>query len=68
MEIAKEYAREQSDERIDDRIQTIRDSGTEIITLDDSVREEMIQASEPVYEEIQEVVDPEIYRLYTGNE
>ena len=67
-EIAKEYAREQSDERIDDRIQTIRDSGTEIITLDGSVREEMIQASEPVYEEIQEVVDPEIYRLYTGNE
>lgn len=67
-EIAKEYAREQSDERIDDRIQTIRDSGTEIITLDDSVREEMIQASEPVYEAIQEIVDPEIYRLYTGNE
>ena len=67
-EIAKEYAREQSDARIDDRIQTIRDSGTEIITLDDSVREQMIEASEPVYEEIQKVVDPEIYSLYTGNE
>ena len=66
--IAKEYAREQSDTRIDDRIQTIRDSGTEIITLDDSVREQMIEASEPVYEEIREVVDPEIYSLYTGNE
>ena len=63
--IAKEYAREQSDERIDDRIQTIRDSGTEIITLEDSVREQMIEASQPVYEKIQEVVDPEIYRLYT---
>ena len=64
-ETAKEYAREQSDVRIDDRIQTIRDSGTEIITLDDSVREQMIEASQPVYEEIREVVDPEIYRLYT---
>ena len=63
--IAKEYAREQSDERIDDRIQTIRGSGTEIITLDDSVREQMIEASQPVYEEIREVVDPDIYRLYT---
>ena len=66
--IAKEYAREQSDQRIDDRIQTIRDSGTEIITLDDTVREQMIEASEPVYEEIQKVVDPEIYSLYTENE
>lgn len=63
--IAKEYARVQSDERIDDRIQTIRGSGTEIITLDDSVREQMIEASQPVYEEIREVVDPDIYRLYT---
>lgn len=45
--IAKEYARVQSDERIDDRIQTIRGSGTEIITLDDSVREQMIEASQP---------------------
>ena len=66
--IAKEYAREQSDERIDERIQIIRDSGTEIITPGDEVREQMIEASEPVYEEIQEVVDPEIYSLYTQNE
>lgn len=65
-EIAKEYAREQSDQRIDDRIQTIRDSGTQIITLDEAVREQMIKASEPVYEQIRGVVDPEIYSLYTG--
>ena len=44
--------------------QVIRDSGTEIITLDDEIREEMVEASQPVYEEIQEVVDPEIYGLY----
>lgn len=62
--IAKEYAREQSDVRIDERIQIIRDSGTEILTLDDSVREQMIKASEPVYEKIAEVVDEEILELY----
>lgn len=65
-QIAKEYAREQLDERIDERIQTIEESGTKILTLDDEVREQMIEASETVYEEIQEVVDPEIYELYTG--
>lgn len=62
--IAKEYAREQSDARIDERIQIIRDSGTEILILDDSVREQMIEASEPVYEKIAEVVDEEILELY----
>lgn len=66
-EIAKEYAREQSDQRIDERIQTIEDSGTEILTLDDTVREQMIEASQPVYDAIREVVDPEIYSLYTGD-
>lgn len=65
-EIAKEYAREQSDKRIDDRIQTIKDSGTQIIALDESVREQMIKASEPVYKQIRGVVAPEIYTLYTG--
>ena len=44
----------------------IRDSGTEIITLDDATKEQMVEASEPVYEQIQKVVDPEIYSLYTG--
>ena len=65
-ELAKEYAREQSDERINEKIQVIRDSGTEIITLDDTTKEQMVEASEPVYEQIQKVVDPEIYSLYTG--
>lgn len=65
-DLAKEYAREQSDERINEKIQVIRDSGTEIITLDDDTKEQMIEASEPVYEQIQKVVDPEIYSLYTG--
>lgn len=63
-EIAKKYSRQASDERISQKIQTIQDSGTEILTLDEQTRQEMIEASEPIYEEIQEVVNPEIYRAY----
>ena len=63
--IAKAYAREQSDQRIDERIQIIKDSGTEIITLNEETMEEMKTASQPVYEEIAEVVDSEILKLYS---
>lgn len=65
-ELAKDYAREQSDARIDQKIQVIKDSGTQIITLDEETRQQMIDASEPVYEQIQKVVDPDVYTLYTG--
>ena len=64
-EIAKAYAREQSDERISERIQIIRDSGTEIITLDEETMEAMKEASAPVYDQIAEVVDAEILKLYS---
>lgn len=64
-EIAKEYAREQSDFRIDERIELIKESGTQILTIDEETRSQMIEASEKVYEQIQKVVDPEIYELYT---
>ncbi len=63
-EIAKAYAREQSDDRISDRIQTIRDSGTEIITPDEETMEAMKEASVPVHDQIAEVVDPKIMELY----
>lgn len=61
---ASEYSRKASDERIADKIKVIEDSGTEIITLDDSVRTEMIEAAKPVYEEIEKVVAPEIMGVY----
>ena len=64
-EIAKAYAREQTDERISERIQIIRDSGTEIITLDEETMEAMKEASAPVYDQIAEVVDAEILKLYS---
>lgn len=58
------YAREQSDSRISDKIATIEASGTEIISLTDDERAEMREAAQGVYEQIQEVVSPELYNAY----
>jgi TRAP-type C4-dicarboxylate transport system substrate-binding protein len=63
-ETAKEYAREQSDERIASRIQTIMDSGSEIITLDEEMHEELRQLSQPVYDAIEETVSQELIDAY----
>ena len=63
-EIATKYAREQSDSRISDKIKVIENSGTEIITLSDEVRDEMREASQSVYESIKEVINPDIYNSY----
>ncbi|QFJ55906.1 TRAP transporter substrate-binding protein [Pseudobutyrivibrio xylanivorans] len=62
---ATEYAREQSDARIASRIATIEESGTEIITLSDEMREEIRELSKPVYESIESNVNPELYKIYT---
>lgn len=66
-EIAREYSREASDERISQRIKTIEESGTQIITLDDETRQAMIDASAAIYEDIRESVDPGIYEAYMGD-
>lgn len=63
-EIATAYAREQSDERIADKIQVIEDSGTEIVTLSDEVRAEIREASQSVYESIEASIDSDIYNSY----
>lgn len=63
--IATEYARQQSDDRIASRIQTIEESGTEIIPLSDDIRQEIRDAATPVYDSIKENVDPELYQIYT---
>lgn len=62
--IATEYAREQSDARISDRIATIEESGTEVLTLSDETRDEIRQAAGTVYESIRENIDPDIYDAY----
>ena len=51
-QLATEYAREQSDARIADKIATIEASGTQIITLSDETRKEIREASQGVYEAI----------------
>ena len=54
--IATEYAREQSDARIVDKIAKIEESGTKILTLDDQTRADIREASQSVY--------PAIYNAY----
>ena len=65
---ATEYARKQSDERIAERIATIEDSGTEIITLSDEVRDEIRENSQNVYEDIKANISKDIYNTYLGME
>lgn len=62
--LATEYAREQSDERITDKVATIEESGTEIITLSDETRKEIRKASQGVYDSIKEKINPDIYNSY----
>ena len=62
--IATEYAREQSDARIADKIATIEASGTQILKLDDQTRADIREASQGVYESIKENIDPAIYKAY----
>lgn len=67
-ENAKEAARKASDERIADKIKEIENSGTEIVVLNEEVKEEMRQAASPVYEEIKKNVSAEIVDAYlNGN-
>ena len=62
--LATEYAREQSDERIADKVATIEESGTEIITLSDETRREIREASQSVYDSIKAKINPDIYNSY----
>ncbi len=61
---ATEYARQASDDRIADRIKTIEDSGTEIITVDEETHNQLVEASSSVRESIEKAVDPAIYKAY----
>ena len=62
--LATEYAREQSDERIADKVATIEESGTEIITLSDETRKEIREVSQSVYDSIKAKINPDIYNSY----
>lgn len=66
-ETATKYAREQSDERIADRQEIIKDSGTQIITLSDDVRTEIRQSAQKIYDSIKSGISEDIYNAYLGN-
>lgn len=65
-ETAKQYAREQSDERIASRRETIENSGTEILTPDETTYEEIRELCKPIYEAIEQNVSEEIVKAYIG--
>ena len=62
--IAKDYARQQSDERIASRISMVEASGTTNISLSPEMKQEMRRLSEPVYQHIRQQVDADLIRLY----
>lgn len=63
--IAQTYAREQADERIEDRLHIITGSGTTLIQLDEKLRQEMLDASQPIYDNIREVCGEALFDAYT---
>ena len=66
-QVAKAYAREQSDARIASRIETIEQSGTQIIRLDENTKVEMRQFSQPLYDRIRHQVDVQLIDSYSSN-
>ena len=62
---ATEYAREQSDSRIQDRIDIMEASGTELVAVSEELHEEMLQQSQGIYESIREAVGDELVDAYT---
>lgn len=63
-EFASKEARAASDARISDKIEEIKSSGAQIVTIDEELREQMREASQPVYDEIKKVVDEDIVNAY----
>ena len=64
---ACEYAREQAALRVDERIETCEEYGTEIVEVSDELWADMKAASADLYEEIREIVDDdELYYMYIG--
>lgn len=63
-EIAKKYAREQSDTRIAEKIKVIEESGTKIVPMSDELRQEARDASKGVTEEIRHSVSKDIVDAY----
>lgn len=63
---ATEYARVQADERVQDRINIMEDSGTEIVELSDEVHQEMRELSQNVYDNIRVQAGDALVDAYLG--
>ena len=63
---AKQYAREQADERIEDRMKIIEESGTEVITPSEELYAQMRQFSQDTCEAIREQLGDELVDSYLG--
>lgn len=62
---ARNYAREQADQRVNDRLKIITDSGTTIIEVDDAMIDQLRKQAQPVYGEIQAQAGDALYEAYT---
>lgn len=66
-ENASEYAREQSDQRIEDRIRICLENGVTILELDDETKEQMRELNSGLYEDIKNDVGEELFNAYLKN-
>lgn len=65
--IARDYSREQCDARVEDRMQIIKESGTQEIELSDDLIRQLREESQSVYDSIKEQVGTELFEAYTKN-
>lgn len=66
-QVAKEYASEQAQARVNDRIQICKDGGAEIIEVSDEMFEQMRAGSASLYDSIRKQVDNDaLFNIYTG--
>ncbi len=61
---ATTYARDMTDQRIDERIKIMTDSGVEILELDPSVYKDMSERSQVVYKSIEKETGSELVNLF----
>lgn len=64
---ASKYAREQSDLRVQERIEIIEEAGTMVLHLPEEVRMQIREASHPVYISIEEQVGNQLFNAYLNN-
>ena len=66
-QVAIDYSRKVSDERVEEKMDIIKSTGTEIIPISENLRDEMIEASQSVYNNIRDVVGNDLINLYTNH-